>query len=191
MCVLLVEDEPQTRKLIAECLHKAGFEVEEAETGDEALELILDDAERFEALVTDLQMPGRLDGSEVAAAIRKQIPDIPVVIASGRPELFQASWRHELGYGLVSKPFRPSELIDLIQQLMRPGVFRLRKEMTSKVWDQQRLQAAGATPTTSRQERNAASRAVRYSLAENEVTAELEVIVDPAMTGEEALRVTC
>jgi CheY-like chemotaxis protein len=121
MCVLVVEDEALTRKLVAESLRKAGFEVEEAETGEEAVGLIRDHPERFEALVTDLQMPGRLDGSEVAAAIRQQLPDIPVVIASGRPELFQESWHRELGYGLVSKPFRASELIELVRHLSRMG----------------------------------------------------------------------
>jgi len=118
MCVLLVEDEALIRELVAESLQKAGFEVEEAETGEEAVELILDHPERFEALVTDLQMPGCLNGSEVAAAMRQQLPDIPVVIASGRPDLFQDTWHHELGYELVSKPFRASELVALVRQLI-------------------------------------------------------------------------
>jgi FixJ family two-component response regulator len=69
-------------------------------------------------LVTDLQMPGRLDGSEVAAAMKKQRPHIPIVIVSGRPDLFQVSWRSEFGYGLLSKPFRTGQLVRLLQQPM-------------------------------------------------------------------------
>ena len=119
MCVLVVEDEPIVRELMAECLADAGFEVEEAESGDEAVEMILQQPCRFAALVTDFQMPGHLDGSEVAAVIRRRQPDIPVVIASGRPDMFLDSWQSELGYTLLRKPFGLDQLVRLVQRLVQ------------------------------------------------------------------------
>jgi CheY-like chemotaxis protein len=119
MCVLVVEDEPMIRELMAECLVDAGFEVEEARSGDEAVEIILEQPGRFAALVTDFHMPGHLDGSEVAAVMRRQTPDIPVVIASGRPDMFQESWQSELGYTLIRKPFGLDQLVHLVQRLVQ------------------------------------------------------------------------
>src|ERR1700710_1309259 len=107
MCVLVVEDEPTVRELMAECLAGAGFGGEEAQSGEEAVEITREQPCRFAALVTDFQMPGHFDGSEVAAVIRRRQPDIPVVIASGRPDMFLESWHSELGHPQIRKPFRP------------------------------------------------------------------------------------
>ncbi len=118
MCVLLVEDEPLIREIMTETLEEAGHEVTGARTGDEAMELIGSSPKRFIALVTDFHMPGRFDGAEVAARIRQRMPDIPVVIASGRPEVFQTAWRLELGYHLLRKPYGPRQLVALLGQLL-------------------------------------------------------------------------
>ncbi len=118
MCVLLVEDEPLIREIMTETLQEAGHEVAEARTGDEAMELIRTSPNHFTALVTDFHMPGSFDGAEVAASIRKRVPAIPVVIASGRPEVFQPAWRAELGYRLLRKPYGPRQLVDLLEQLL-------------------------------------------------------------------------
>ena len=118
MCVLLVEDEPLIREIMTETLLEAGHQVAEARTGDEAMELIRRSPKQFIALVTDFHMPGSFDGAEVAARIRACVPGIPVVIASGRPEVFQPAWRVELGYRLLRKPYGPSQLIALLEQLL-------------------------------------------------------------------------
>jgi len=118
MCVLFVEDEFLIRLIMTEALQDAGLEVLEAATGDEALALIRHPPCRFTALVTDYHMPGDTDGSRVAAVMRRQWPAMPVVIASGRPEIFQPDWRHALGYNLLRKPYMPMELIDLVRQLV-------------------------------------------------------------------------
>ena len=118
VCVLLVEDEPLIREIMTETLEEAGHEVAGARTGDEAMELIRSSPKRFVALVTDFHMPGSFDGAEVAACLRKRVPDIPVVIASGRPEVFKPAWRTELGYRLLRKPYGPRQLIALLEQLL-------------------------------------------------------------------------
>ncbi len=117
MCVLLVEDEPVIREIMAESLADAGFDVIEAASGDEAVALIRTRVHPFKILVTDFHMPGEANGADVAACLRIEYPGLPVVIASGRPDVFKPSWRTELGYGLLRKPYVPRELVALIRQM--------------------------------------------------------------------------
>ena len=70
MCVLLVEDEPTIREVMAETLQDAGFDVYEAPDGDSALALLSDTPRKFTILVTDFHMPGQADGGHVAAPTR-------------------------------------------------------------------------------------------------------------------------
>ena len=80
--VLVVEDEPHLRAVVAEALALEGFEVTQAASGDEAAGLI-EHPDGFDVLLTDVQMPGRLDGLDVAARARARQPGLPVVVASG------------------------------------------------------------------------------------------------------------
>ncbi|MGI4745949.1 MAG: response regulator [Janthinobacterium lividum] len=120
MCVLLVEDEFFIREIMSECLQDAGYDVIEVENGDTAVELIKHPPCAFTILITDFHMPGDADGSKVAAQVRLINPDIPVVIASGRPEALQPLWQTDLGYKLLRKPYLPSELIKLVESLVGP-----------------------------------------------------------------------
>ena len=117
MRVLLVEDEPLIRELMTESLRDAGYEVIDVENGAEAREVVRNQPEPLSILVTDFHMPGDMDGSEVAAQVRAVFPGLPVVIVSGRPEVFQSTWQHTLGYTLMKKPYRPSELVRLVRSL--------------------------------------------------------------------------
>ncbi len=118
MCVLLVEDETMIREIMAESLIDAGFEVHEAATGEEAIKAIRAHGHDYIALVTDYHMPGGANGAEVAASIRQVTPGIPVVIASGRPDVFEQSWRHDLGYNLLRKPYLARDLVSLVEGLL-------------------------------------------------------------------------
>ena len=80
--ILLVEDEGLIRLCAAEVLRDAGYDVVEAWNGDEAIRLLETDAP-FHALLTDVLMPGRSDGFDVAARAREIDPDLPVVVVSG------------------------------------------------------------------------------------------------------------
>ncbi len=117
MCVLLVEDEPLIREIMAESLEDAGFVVIQASTGDEAISVILDPPATITALVTDFHMPGEADGADVASRIREKWPEMPVVIASGRPDILQQSWQAAFGYRLLKKPYGPRQLIGVLREL--------------------------------------------------------------------------
>ena len=118
MCVLLVEDESCIRETMAEMLRDAGFQVLEAEDGTRAIDLFCGAPAAPTILVTDLQMPGGVDGSQLAARVRGIRPDLPVVIATGRPDKLQPSWQTELGYVFVTKPYLPSQLVRLVRGLV-------------------------------------------------------------------------
>ena len=125
MCILFAEDEPLIHMIAVEGLQEAGLEVAEAATGDQALDLIQTSDHQFTALVTDFHMPGA-DGSEVAAAMRKAWPHIPVIIATGRPDCFQPQWNDRLGYHLLVKPYTSRQLVDVVHTMLEktnPGKF--------------------------------------------------------------------
>ena len=118
MCVLLVEDEPVIREVMAESLADAGYDVVEAASGEEAMRVIRARFHPFRILVTDFHLPGDANGADVAACLRAEYPGLPVVIASGRPDVFKPSWRTKLDYGLLRKPYVPRELVALISQMI-------------------------------------------------------------------------
>lgn len=80
--VLVVEDEALIRMTVVEALEDAGFDVVEAASADEAVRLI----ERHDIgfLFTDIQMPGKLDGVDLAHAVAARFPQARIVVASGR-----------------------------------------------------------------------------------------------------------
>ena len=82
--ILVVEDEFLIRLTLVEALKDEGFDVVEAETGDAALPMILSDT-TIGVLLTDIQMPGALDGTALATRARETRPDLPVLYMTGRP----------------------------------------------------------------------------------------------------------
>ena len=80
--ILVAEDQDAVNDLLVRILRKEGHEVVPAKTGDEALETFQLNGS-FDLLVTDIVMPGRLQGPELAREIRRLSPEMPVVFMSG------------------------------------------------------------------------------------------------------------
>ena len=80
--ILLVDDEPQVRTIAAIQLQRLGYQVLQAEDGYEALEL-LDHSPEIDILVTDIGLPGGMNGLDLVAAVRKRKPGISVLYISG------------------------------------------------------------------------------------------------------------
>lgn len=123
--VLLVEDEPLIRSAAAEMLHDAGFEVIEAQDGDEAARLI-DGPDGFDVLFTDVRMPGTLDGLDVAMHFRQQHPAIPVLIVSGgAANLASRLSGLEPPAIFISKPYKLREVVAALNGMTgKPRLFR-------------------------------------------------------------------
>ena len=83
MNVLVVDDEPLIRLVFSEILQDEGYRVVDAPTADQALAMLESGCEAS-VVVTDVHMPGELDGFELAQVICRRWPHIGVVIVSGR-----------------------------------------------------------------------------------------------------------
>ena len=115
--ILLVEDEVLVREMVSEDLRDAGHEVIAASNGERALE-ILEADRRFDLLFTDIRMPGSVDGWQLATQSKRLIPGLKVIYSSG---LSEKSDSIEPGDRILLKPYRPSELNELLDELLPPG----------------------------------------------------------------------
>ena len=115
--VLLVEDDPAVRMATRRMLEAIGAQVVDASDGEAALD-VLETTGGCDLLVTDIVMPGRLNGADLAKAARALIPDLPVVFVSG-----YSSGRLN-GFDLASpqtrflqKPFKHADIVAVIDSL--------------------------------------------------------------------------
>ena len=108
--ILLVEDEPAVRLVMADILSDNGYTVLEADTRQAAMRHILS-AARIDLLMTDVGLPGGMNGRQLADAARQQRPDLKVLFVTGYDEQAAfGSGQMEAGMAIISKPFK----IDLL-----------------------------------------------------------------------------
>ena len=108
--VLIVDDEPNIRRMVGALLASEGYEVREAPDGVRGIALATE-SEPDIALV-DLMMPGELDGIAVLTALRERTPDVPVVMMSGRAGLSDAVRATKLGaFTFLEKPLTPEGVL--------------------------------------------------------------------------------
>lgn len=115
--ILVVEDEEIVREVVCMDLEDAGFEVLEACSGDEALNLFqkhVNGDGAVSLLFTDIRMPGSLDGWELAEKARGLSPELGVVYASGHAT---APDRAVPGSIFLRKPYRTSILLESLKRL--------------------------------------------------------------------------
>ncbi len=112
--VLVVEDEWLVRDVIARELEEVGFRVVEAETGEAALAVVQETTRRIDLLLTDIRMPGKVDGWRLAEEARSLRPELPVIYASGYSHVQP---RQEPKSVYLSKPFPMSLVIDAARRL--------------------------------------------------------------------------
>ncbi len=114
--VLLVEDEPLVRMCAADILEDEGFEVIEAATAPAALS-ILEKRDDVTALFTDIDMPGGMNGLELAGIVHARWPHIALVVTSGR---YRVGADHLPGDGIfIGKPYAAAAPVRIIRELMR------------------------------------------------------------------------
>ena len=113
--VLFVEDEVLVSALMSDVLEERGFSVHAVENGEAALEYLQSGAP-VDVLFTDINMPGEIDGAELAKVARNLRPDLPVVYASGRytaGDLMPMVPRSLF----LAKPYVPLEACTLLNRL--------------------------------------------------------------------------
>jgi len=120
--LLVVDDEPVISRVVSEQLRRLGYVVTSVNDPEEALELVAEDPEDFDLLLTDLQMP-RMDGVELAARVARLRPQLPVVLSTGNRWSVSASTARAAGIReIVDKPFRIEELAHVLRGVLQGAV---------------------------------------------------------------------
>jgi CheY-like chemotaxis protein len=119
--VLVVDDEPTVRMLVTDVLEELGYATIEAGDSVEGLKVLRSEA-RIDLLVTDVGLPGGMNGRQMADAARQTRPDLKVLFITGYAE--NAVLGHgQLGPGMhvVTKPFNLDALTARIRELIVAG----------------------------------------------------------------------
>jgi DNA-binding NtrC family response regulator len=119
--VLIVEDEEILRIFAAWQLEEAGFEVVQAANADEALQA-MNSRPDVRVLFTDVQMPGQLDGMDLARKVHEQWPKVLVLITSGNSRPAKADIPNQGHF--LAKPYRSEDVISEIAALAREQATR-------------------------------------------------------------------
>jgi CheY-like chemotaxis protein len=111
--VLVVEDEGLVRELIVETLREAGCAVTEAASADEAVRA-LKRAAAPDILVTDVRLPGAMNGLDLAERVRRTLPRMKVIVTSGHAAPEDA---RNVADCFLAKPFALRELVGEVRLL--------------------------------------------------------------------------
>jgi CheY-like chemotaxis protein len=118
--LLLVDDDDTVRKTLSTILEGGGFIVSTAASVNEALKLI--SSQTFDALLSDLHMPGAGDGLTVVSAMRHFCPKAVTIIFSGYPEMKEAAAAILMQADeILVKPMSPPVLIQTIKERLKAG----------------------------------------------------------------------
>lgn len=116
--VLVVDDEPSIRMLVSEVLSDMGYRAIEAGNGEEGLRIVNSNA-RIDLLITDIGLPGGMDGREVADSARVIRPGLKVLFITGYAENAVLNHGHlEPGMEMMTKPFAVKALASRIKELI-------------------------------------------------------------------------
>lgn len=115
--VLVAEDDVLVRMMIAEELRQRAYAVIEAASADEAL-LIVSSGEAVDLVLTDIKMPGSMDGLGLAKALRRQWPRVKIVIVSG--EQARSLSGSVTADALFGKPYEIEHILACIDDLIGP-----------------------------------------------------------------------
>lgn len=115
--ILVVDDESRMRKLVRDFLAKAGYEVLEAEDGEQAVDIFYED-KNIDMLILDVMMP-KMDGWQVCREIRK-VSKVPIIMLTAKGEERDELLGFELGVDeYISKPFSPKILVARVEAILR------------------------------------------------------------------------
>lgn len=113
--VLIVEDEPLQRLDMIDIAEEAGFEVLEAHDADHAIAL-LETRTDVRLVLTDIDMPGAMDGLKLAAAVRRRWPPIKIIVTTAGVAPVQADLPN--GAVFLPKPLNHRRVIETMNRLM-------------------------------------------------------------------------
>jgi len=117
--IMVVEDETAVRQLVCDLLSAYGYNVLPAESGRKALELWQDHREKVDLILTDLVMPDRLNGRQLAERLWVDRPELKVIFTSGySAEVVGKDFVLQPGIHYLQKPYPPNALAAKIRECL-------------------------------------------------------------------------
>jgi PAS domain S-box-containing protein len=117
--ILIVEDEKPLRELVSRVLQKYGYKILQAASGIEAVEVWNQHKEEVALLLTDLVMPDRMNGCELAGKLRSERPDLKVIFTSGySADIVGRDFKLEADLNFLQKPYRPETLALIVRRCL-------------------------------------------------------------------------
>jgi CheY-like chemotaxis protein len=113
--ILVVEDDPLVREFVVEALREEGYHVIHAASGEEALAWCK--RRVAELLITDIRLPGEVDGWQIAERCREHHPELPVIYATG---FSPVAPRPVPGSLLLQKPYHPADIVQAVKEVTTP-----------------------------------------------------------------------
>ncbi|MCP2071641.1 UNVERIFIED_ORG: DNA-binding NtrC family response regulator [Pseudomonas lini] len=115
--ILVVEDDQTILEFLCEILQEEGFDVEPRESADAALEFLEQSAGDVDLLLTDITMPGMLNGADLANVTGDRWPQIPLLIMSGYETPESAGIKHHASF--IAKPWALGQMLDLVESTVK------------------------------------------------------------------------
>jgi len=116
--ILLVEDEEDVRELVTTILQTLNYQVVVAQSGNEALELWSQYNGEFDLLLSDVVMPGGMNGRELAQQFRSRKPDLQVILSSGYSPETVGPLDEDGEVHFLAKPYPPQDLARLVRRCL-------------------------------------------------------------------------
>lgn len=115
--ILVIEDEESIRKFVKINLDRAGFDVKEAGTGEDGIEIAR--KEKIDIVLLDIMLPG-IDGYEVCKTLRNEFPHLGIIMLTAKSQDIDKIMGLEYGTDdYMTKPFNPMELVLRVKSLAR------------------------------------------------------------------------
>ncbi|PZX00538.1 response regulator receiver domain-containing protein [Pseudomonas sp. 478] len=115
--ILVVEDDPLILEFLCEILQEEGFVVEPHVSADAASEYLELHAQQVSLLLTDITMPGKLNGADLANLFGDRWPEKPIMIMSGFETPESSGVRHSVAF--IKKPWALGQLLDCVEGALK------------------------------------------------------------------------
>jgi CheY-like chemotaxis protein len=108
---LLVDDDEDVAVAAMTILGMIGYRAQHVPNAGTALALLLG-GERFDLMLSDIVMPGGMNGLELAQKVRQHFPWLPILLSTGYAK--PAAEVHQAGFDIIAKPYNAASLLDAI-----------------------------------------------------------------------------
>jgi DNA-binding NtrC family response regulator len=115
--ILVVEDEPIIRDFVCEILGGEGFDTHPMENADEAMAYLLTQSDKVSLLLTDIRMPGSIDGAELSNRSGDTWPQIPILVMSGHETPESSGVKHKVTF--IRKPWTIGQMVEGVEKALK------------------------------------------------------------------------